>query len=71
MPIYQFRCKSCGFEFEHIMSIAEGERMKGKSVGNCPSCHKEDVIYKVPSAGSFVINGYCEATGYATKRTHK
>lgn len=71
MPIYTFRCDECNFEFEHIMTIKEGENLTGKTVGDCPSCHKKDSIRKVPSAGSFVINGYCEATGYATKRTHK
>jgi len=64
MPLYQFECKKCGFTFEHIMSIADGELFK-KAKGNCPSCQETKSVVKVMSAGTFKINGYNEKNGYS------
>ena len=35
MPIYEYRCKVCGHEFETLTL--------GKTKPDCPSCHSEDL----------------------------
>lgn len=49
MPIYEFRCKECGHEFEVIMraSASKGEV-------TCPKCHAKDPdrLMSAFSAGS-------------------
>jgi len=68
MPIYTYRCTNCGFEFEDILPMNDRDCYVEKSCGNCDAKH---TLIRVPDSGTFVINGYCEATGYATKRTQK
>jgi putative FmdB family regulatory protein len=34
MPIYEFKCKSCGKEFEALF-------MPSDTAANCPKCNKE------------------------------
>jgi putative FmdB family regulatory protein len=68
MPNYVYRCTNCGFEIEIILRIADRDAYVGKGCGNCDG---KDTLIRVPAAGTFMINGYCEATGYATKRSRK
>lgn len=35
MPIYEYRCKKCGKEFEELV-------LSGDETPNCPECGKED-----------------------------
>lgn len=37
MPIYEFRCQSCGNEFEKLVSFSD------TSVPGCPACQSADV----------------------------
>lgn len=41
MPIYEYICKSCEFEFEKIRSFSDS------SMPLCPSCENEDVERKM------------------------
>ncbi|MBE9550634.1 MAG: zinc ribbon domain-containing protein [Proteobacteria bacterium] len=36
MPLYEFRCKKCGCQFEQIVFLADGEPVK------CPKCGVAD-----------------------------
>jgi putative FmdB family regulatory protein len=50
MPIYEYRCKSCGKEFEDFFQAGEDE-----DVRKCPRCGKKEVERMVStfcSAGS-------------------
>jgi len=49
MPIYEFKCSSCGKEFEEIVTS------KDNSIG-CPECGSSDVG-KLMSACSFKSSG--------------
>lgn len=50
MPIYEYQCKSCGFEFETIQKISE-DPLKG-----CPECGLEE-LRKLVSKAAFRLKG--------------
>lgn len=41
MPIYEYICKSCGYEFEKIRAFSDA------TMPTCPSCQLEDVQRKL------------------------
>lgn len=52
MPIYEYACKACGFEFEELMH-SSAERDKAR----CPECKSGNVarkfsVFSAQSAGS-------------------
>lgn len=49
MPIYEYRCESCGHQFEKMLKI-------GADAPPCPACAAADVR-KLVSASSFVLKG--------------
>jgi putative FmdB family regulatory protein len=49
MPIYEYRCPSCGADFEKMQKISDG-------APPCPACGHADVVKKV-SASAFVLKG--------------
>ena len=51
MPIYEFKCNSCGHQFDIIESIKEHDRHKEK----CPKCKNEN-IERVLSTTSVVTS---------------
>lgn len=50
MPIYDFKCTSCGFSDELMRKISQ------PSLENCPKCAK-NTFAKLLSAPSFQLNG--------------
>lgn len=70
MPLYSFECSKCNFKFDHILSVADGEKFKEVS-GTCPNCKDPKSVKKIPTAGSFVIKGYSEANGYSKGSTDR
>ena len=50
MPIYEYRCKSCGYEFEEV------QKFNDLPVDNCPECGQMSVERKV-SMSSFHLKG--------------
>jgi len=50
MPIYEYRCASCGHELESIQKLSEAPLL------NCPSCHR-DALVKLMSASGFQLKG--------------
>lgn len=55
MPIFEYRCSSCGHKFEDIRTQAEADK-----VGDCPKCGKPKVE-RVMSA--FSCGPGCSSTG--------
>lgn len=50
MPIYEYRCDSCGFQKEYI------QRMSDALLTDCPECHKATFSKMVTAAG-FQLKG--------------
>lgn|SRR5262245_7176686 len=50
MPIYEYRCSSCGTEHEALQKISE------PPLSTCPSCRK-DTLTKLVSAAGFQLKG--------------
>lgn len=45
MPIYEYRCQSCGHEFETIQKLSDAP------LTTCPACAEETLRKKVSAAG--------------------
>jgi putative FmdB family regulatory protein len=50
MPIYEYRCDSCGFQKEHL------QKMSDPALTICPECSKESYS-KLLSAAGFQLKG--------------
>ena len=50
MPIYEYRCPDCGYEFEKIQSFSDDP------VKQCPTCESQDVRKKI-SLSAFSLKG--------------
>jgi putative FmdB family regulatory protein len=50
MPIYEYRCSSCGTHHEVL------QRMSDPLLVTCPSCHKDALVKQVSAAG-FQLKG--------------
>ena len=60
MPIYEYRCGSCGFEKEYLQKLSDAP------ITDCPACGKAAMV-KLLSAAGFQLKG----TGwYATDFKH-
>jgi len=42
MPLYEYRCQSCGHEFEKMVSFSEADRLP-----ECPACNSGDTRKKI------------------------
>lgn len=54
MPIYEYRCKACGFSFEKLM------KSTNQNTPECPKCGASEVIKEMSifsSAGSSTSTG--------------
>ncbi len=50
MPIYEYRCSSCGHELEALQKLSEAPLVA------CPSCHADSLVKQVSAAG-FQLKG--------------
>lgn len=50
MPIYEYRCESCGFQKEHL------QKMSDPVLSTCPSCGKGSYVKQLSAAG-FQLKG--------------
>lgn len=50
MPIYEYRCDSCGFQKEHLQKLSD------PVLTTCPECHQESYT-KLLSAAGFQLKG--------------
>lgn len=65
MPIYEYRCQTCGARFELRVSFAEADRLP-----ECPHCHSQETrkqvsMFAASSGGgsSFSSGSSCASTG--------
>lgn len=56
MPLYEFRCKSCGEEYEELVA---SER---SPVPDCPKCGGKTIERKISVFGSAM--GFCGNSGF-------
>jgi len=64
MPIYEYKCKACGHEFEVF------QKMSDKPVKKCEACGKQKAERQI-SQTSFVLKGTgWYATDYAGHKVH-
>lgn len=59
MPLFDFRCRSCGHEFEALV------RPQDEAPAECPSCHARDLEKLLPS---FAVS-YKEKTMAAAEKS--
>jgi putative FmdB family regulatory protein len=45
MPIYAYRCASCGFEKDHLQKLNDPVLL------TCPQCHRDAYVKQVTAAG--------------------
>ena len=50
MPIYEYRCNSCGFQKEFLQKVSDAP------LTTCPECSKESFV-KLLSAAGFQLKG--------------
>jgi putative FmdB family regulatory protein len=50
MPIYEYRCASCGHELEALQKLSDA------ALSVCPACHKAE-LKKLMSAAGFQLKG--------------
>jgi len=50
MPIYEYRCSSCGFQKEYIQKMSDAPHIA------CPEC-KQETFGKMLSAAGFQLKG--------------
>jgi putative FmdB family regulatory protein len=50
MPIYEYRCSTCGHELESLQKFSDAP------LATCPSCHADALVKKVSAAG-FQLKG--------------
>lgn len=50
MPIYEYRCESCGLEKEYLQKLSD------EPIKVCPQCRKETFV-KLISAAGFQLKG--------------
>ncbi len=50
MPIYEYACKSCGFEKDVLQKLSD------VPLTTCPKCHDESFVKKISAAG-FRLSG--------------
>jgi putative FmdB family regulatory protein len=50
MPIYEYRCATCGFQEEYLQKISDAP------LRDCPECH-EPALRKMVTAAGFQLKG--------------
>ena len=58
MPIYEYRCKNCGAEFEKQLRFSEANQ-----IPICPKCKSTQTRKKISSVVSFSANPSSSSTG--------
>ena len=51
MPLYEFKCKDCGHEFEAFQSI------KDDPLTECPNCGNDKAKRQISLGGGFILKG--------------
>lgn len=53
MPTYEYRCTSCEFLFEEILTMARRKEPCGEP---CPNCHEETVTQELRTAPGAAVD---------------
>tara|TARA_B100000686_G_scaffold147341_1_gene154787 strand:+ start:590 stop:928 length:339 start_codon:yes stop_codon:yes gene_type:complete len=61
MPIYEYRCESCGFLFEEVQKFSE------PPLDECPDCGKNSAIRQVSMSAFHLKGGGWYKDGYSVK----
>ena len=48
MPLYEYRCKNCGHEFEKMVSFSQGSKLP-----ECPACTSQETQKRLSMVASF------------------
>jgi putative FmdB family regulatory protein len=51
MPIYAYRCTSCGFEKDHL------QKLNDPVLVTCPECHRDTYEKQVTAAAGYQLKG--------------
>jgi len=51
MPTYTYKCSDCDHEWD------VRQRMSDPLIGECPECHKENVVKQI-SSNEFILKGH-------------
>lgn len=65
MPIYEYLCRSCGFEKEHL------QKMSDAPITQCPQCGSHEYIKLVSAAGFQLKGSGWYVTDFRNKPTPK
>jgi putative FmdB family regulatory protein len=65
MPIYEYRCRSCGFEKEYLQKLSDAP------ITECPSCGKAEMGKLVSAAGFQLKGSGWYATDFKNSGTRK
>ena len=60
MPIYEYRCESCGHQEEHLQKVSE------KPLSKCPACGKKSYKKQLTAAGFQLKGSGWYATDFKT-----
>ncbi len=60
MPIYEYACKSCGFEKDVLQKLSDAP------LTQCPSCDEESFVKKISAAGFRLKGGGWYETDFKT-----
>lgn len=63
MPIYEYRCNSCGAEKEHLQKISDAP------IAVCPVCGSGDYIKRISAAGFQLKGSGWYATDFKNNKT--
>jgi putative FmdB family regulatory protein len=65
MPIYEYRCNSCGFEKEHLQKINDAP------ISICPACGSNDYSKLISAAGFQLKGSGWYVTDFKNNKTEK
>ena len=63
MPIYEYQCRSCGYEFEEVQKFSD------PSLDDCPSCGVNSAERIVSISSFHLKGGGWYKDGYSTKKS--
>jgi putative FmdB family regulatory protein len=61
MPIYAYRCTSCGFEKDHL------QKLNAPRLVTCPQCHQDTYVKQLTAAGIQLKGAGWYATDFKEK----
>jgi putative FmdB family regulatory protein len=65
MPIYEYLCRSCGLEKEHL------QKMSDAPIDKCPECGSNDYMKQISAAGFQLKGSGWYVTDFKNKPTPK